>query len=496
MGELFPRTGTLSRRQHPRTTWLLNCLAVLSAGVLGECLISAFNAAASCNPDSKVFEYHHYLDWLPHSFDASRTWFAFWTYLGLGGLFWSLADWLGGLTEAEASQWLNRPVSSVPGGLPAVPARLKLLLWVLCVNGCCLGMESIVQRLAGSSRLLFVKQPRVNPNCLAQFGPFAYRSNAAQYFNLLWPVCLGFWLSLRQSVGYPSRHQNWLLLCAAIMAACPIIATTRGGAMVTAGMLILALFYCAFFVLQGTARNVGGSRPAAAVNLARQRPGTVEAKDPQRLAHATVLTGQMRAKSALAIGPGEVAQAGRSTGITANSGLYVTFFFMLTLSLGLALGWKALAPRLLELQTGNTSYDSRIDLYRLAEPMAKDYPWFGTGPGTFASVFNLYRVSSDADWPAELHNDWLEIRITFGWLGLGALLLALGTVVLRSLVPGGICGSSPHLVVFGWLALGGCMIHAGFDFPLQLYSTLLLFLVICAVLTNLSFFSTWLRRPE
>ena len=33
-------------------------------------------------------------------------------------------------------------------------------------------------------------------------------------------------------------------------------------------------------------------------------------------------------------------------------------------------------------------------------------------PGTFEPVFQLYRGSQDEYWPAQLHNDWLETRIT------------------------------------------------------------------------------------
>jgi hypothetical protein len=52
-------------------------------------------------------------------------------------------------------------------------------------------------------------------------------------------------------------------------------------------------------------------------------------------------------------------------------------------------------------------------------------------------------------------------------------------------VPGSIRGSR-RFVVLAWLALAGCLVHARFDFPFQIHSTLLLFLVICAILSGLS----------
>jgi hypothetical protein len=43
-------------------------------------------------------------------------------------------------------------------------------------------------------------------------------------------------------------------------------------------------------------------------------------------------------------------------------------------------------------------------------------------------MFQLYRFSDEVYWPEQLHNDWLETRITFGWLGFLMLLAALAGV--------------------------------------------------------------------
>jgi len=153
--------------------------------------------------------------------------------------------------------------------------------------------------------------------------------------------------------------------------------------------------------------------------------------------------------------------------------------------LGFAFGWKTLKPRLAQLSEG---FDIRQQMYDAARPMAADYPLFGTGPGTFETVFQLYRISTDTYWPAQLHNDWLETRITFGWLGGGLIALAFGAVVLRWFARGGIHGGRRFIVLL-WLALAGCLAHARYDFPFQIHSILFLFLVLCAIAFILS------RRP-
>ena len=130
----------------------------------------------------------------------------------------------------------------------------------------------------------------------------------------------------------------------------------------------------------------------------------------------------------------------------------------------------------------------RERMYNLARPMAADYPLFGTGPGTFETVFQLYRPRLETYWPAQLHNDWLETRITFGWVGSGLMGLAFLAVALRWFARGGIHGGR-RFMILSWLALAGCLVHARWDFPFQIYSIVFLFLVLCAILSTLT------RRP-
>jgi hypothetical protein len=431
-----PRSGTFTRRQHPLTRLLTRTLAVLTLAVLAEILISALNAGAIYNDETRVFQYQAHLTWLPYSLDGQRTWFHFWMYLGQAAVFWSVADWLLGMTSTEERVFQASAKNDSGKDAPHLPARLRMLLWVLCLNGAVLGVEAIVQRAVGTNKLLFLVTPRVVPDSGFEFGPYAYRANAAQFFNLLWPVCLGFWWTLRRTDSRRARTHHWLLLCAAIMAACPVISTSRGGALVSAGILILALIYLVFTSFFNRSERAGANPPNW-----------------------------------------------RTTGL-------LILFLAVTVSLGWYFGWAALAPRLEQLGEG---YQNREEMYVAAQPMANDYPVFGTGPGTFATVFQLYRFSDETYWPEQLHNDWLETRITFGWLGFGLLLAALACVGLRWQVPGGIRGSR-RFVVLAWLGLAGCLVHAGFDFPFQIHSTLFLFLVICAVLFSLGRNSSAPRR--
>jgi len=219
------------------------------------------------------------------------------------------------------------------------------------------------------------------------------------------------------------------LIFALIMAACPIISTTRAGSVVAAGML---------------------------------------AATPLCLLAIQWLDGRRKDKK------------GQGHNIT----LLLLLFSLAALGLGLGLGWKALKPRLAQVQM-REGFGVRQDGYDLAQPMANDYPVFGTGPGTFGTVFQFYRKSADADWFIQLHNDWLETRITFGWVGCALIGLAFVTVILRWFGQGAIHGGRRFMVLL-WLSLAGCLVQARWDFPFQIYSIVFLVLVLGAIMANLT----------
>ena len=407
-------------------------LATLTVAILGYCLVSALNARATFLPDTRSFTYHEkYIPWLPHSFDSSRTWFAFWSYLGLAFSFWAVRDWLLGKSAAETrpQRLANGPDGEAEPDVFAV--RLRRLFWLLAINGGLLGLEGIVQRLDGSGKLLFLVRPAIHKTADTQFGPYAYYANASQYFNLLWPGCLGFWWTLHRSRGIGRNGHHLVLLCCAIMAACPIISTSRGGALVTVGMLFLSALLLA--------------------TMHFLFPSHCPARRRMRL----------RALRLLAL------------------------FFAGALTLGFSLGWKALKPRMDLLSEG---FQGRERDYARARLIAVDYPVFGTGPGTFESVSELYRFSYEGNWWAQVHNDWLETRITFGWVGSMLIALAVAAVPVRWFARGGIYAGR-RFVLLMWLALAGCLVHARFDFPFQVHSIVFLCLLLCAILFNLS------RRP-
>lgn len=399
--------------------WIVRGMAVLTALVLSYCAVSALNARATFDPTTDSFQYHRYTPWLPFSYDSTLTWKTFWNYLALACLFWGIRDWILHPPRSEAQE------AEVVLGLPP---RFRTLFWTITVSATLLALQGLFQRLHGTDKLLWLR-PMYEGRAEDMFGPFAFRGNAAQYFNLAWPLILGFWWMERER----ARLRVWdarkvggaphifLLLCTIITAAAPIFASSAGGTLVT---LILLTFAAFVFVVH--------------------RGGTWQTRCTILLVCTSVL------------------------------------------ALGGLLGWDQVAPRLRDLF--RTPYANPNELYANAQQMVLDYPLYGIGPGTFRVLYPLYRTDLSQDWQAYLHDDWLETRVTFGWLGSMLILSLLGMALTRWFLRGGVA-SRWEMIAMLWVAIGGCLAHAKFSFPLQVYSILSLLLVELAVLSSLS-------RPE
>ena len=403
----------------PSTLPLTRILAVLTIVILAYCLVSSLNP----RPLSlQTGEMNGYIRWLPSSVDPGRTRFFFWNYLALACGFWGVWDWLAGMSAHEERASLVR-------GEARLPARLRRLLWVLCLNGGLLAAECIVQRLSHTSKLLWLVEPRIHKTAETQFGPYAYRSNGAQYLNLLWPVCLGFWGICHRARGFRASAHHLLLACAAIMVAGAIIALSRASIVVAVGLMLTAV-------------------PCLAMGYGDDRK-------PRR-------------------------EAGRSRFQTLG---VMAAFAAVVLVLAFGLSWKQLKPRMNEFGEG---LDGRLKLTAEGVAIAGDYQPWGCGPGTLSTVYGLYYPSPGSAW--QLHDDWIETLATFGWVGSAFVALSFLAVLARWFVLDGVFVDR-RLVILIWLAIGGCLVQAKVDFPLQIYSILFLFLVLCAILFTLS------RRP-
>jgi hypothetical protein len=123
----------------------------------------------------------------------------------------------------------------------------------------------------------------------------------------------------------------------------------------------------------------------------------------------------------------------------------------------------------------------RGSIYENARRIAADFRLWGSGAGTFETLYTLYRRPQDA--PASYaHNDWLEFRITLGWVGLGLLIAGFGGITACGFARGHTLAPKT-VVALTWLGPVGCLIYAIGDLPFQVYSVFFLFVVVCSIVT-------------
>ena len=269
--------------------------------------------------------------------------------------------------------------------------------------------------------LLFLVEPGINSGNIAQFGPFAYRSNAASYLNLIWPLGLGLFIQLgRENLDYGKRRigngpELLLIPCIILAASGPIISSARGGALVMIGLLIL----------------VAGS----------------------------LMFMNVRSK-------------------------FLRFSVSMALFVGLGtayyLGWEKIEPRLINIFSDNMS--SRTQIYETTLKMIDDYGKFGCGPGSFEAIIQFELGGNLSRWESWVHNDYLEFYLTYGKAG-GALIcctlffLTISGILILFFKP------LKTITWFGLMSLLGVAIHAAGDFPLQTLSILIPVCILSTLLT-------------
>lgn len=595
-------------------------MAFLTAALLLYCFVHAMNARAAFKDGFGYFEYFdNYNKSLPHSYDSPRSWQAFFSYLALACYFWGLRDWLLGKTRVERHAFMagedDKSGAQSRRGPLVIPVRLKRLLWYISANAAVLSLEAIVQRLDGGNKLLWLVEPRINKTNISQFGPYAYRSNAAQYLNLAWPVCLGFWWASQRSFSENFRRTARmgqgahlvLLPMAVLIAVGPLIATSRGGVLVSLVGVICSILLFVFFsqrtnlatkfgmivlfsIILGLSGWLGWEplQKRLSAPVIKYATDTDEDYSTDVTISSTFTVPEAGSRQTLYInviaplqtvfhcpdsilgrivqGKLEVYLVGRSTGdkrikivdgfVDKYAGQDVNVVWVKTgddlviyangellettegtqgtppdwsARVGVSFTWTGYgnSPKfnggyLLQTTIYNTAQtpddlavyasvpdlarengliftkdfsegkiglfvnsdsSGREELFKIAERMHADYPLFGTGPGTFLNVNSVYLENSYQGWQGYVHDDYRETLATFGWVGFSMILALLLIVLLHWWIGAGMTAYFPFAAMF-FIALCGCLAHAKFDFPFQVYSILHLFIINCGILVS------------
>ncbi|MBM3901120.1 MAG: hypothetical protein FJ379_03365 [Verrucomicrobia bacterium] len=398
--------------------WIVRLFASLTLVMLAMVLTGWLNGRADVvfSDVGPALEYRERtpISWLPASYDAARSLRGLVRYTSWALIFWATRDWVVTKTRRERHD-------SSEGVFPT--ARVRQFLWTLCISSAVLALVAIAHRLEGSSDkvLWLMKFPLMNSS-EAIWGSYPYRANGAQYFNLVWPVCLGFWWSLRErSAALEKRPKGFgndpsmiLLPCTVLLASCPILATSRGGVLIMLGLLGGALLI-------------------------------------------------------LALAKGRTGRTGR---------LVAAVLFLITLGGGWFLGGEELQRRFLTVFEDKMS--NRLAIYEVAHRMADEAGVWGLGAESYTGLNGLYRTKPEDNWEGFVHDDWLEARINIGWAGVGLVIALLAMLPAHWSSGRGIQAPREFTGLLA-LSLIGILVHAKFDLPFQITSLVVMVLLLSAI---------------
>ncbi|MBA2881458.1 O-antigen ligase [Desulfosalsimonas propionicica] len=130
-------------------------------------------------------------------------------------------------------------------------------------------------------------------------------------------------------------------------------------------------------------------------------------------------------------------------------------------------------------------HSSRLDYTLSAASMIRDYPVSGTGMGTFGEAYHSYPVAHHAGGMAliHLHNDWMELGVETGLIGLGAAAIGFVTLIFQYIRAW--MGRGNHFsiglgggAIAGMLAIG---LHSFGEFALRMPANALTLVTVAAV---------------
>lgn len=147
--------------------------------------------------------------------------------------------------------------------------------------------------------------------------------------------------------------------------------------------------------------------------------------------------------------------------------------------------WQHLASVAGLVRTPDVTLENRLQVSRDALAEVRDYPWLGTGLGSFAVIFPRYQTfSTDLEWN-HAHDDYVEALTETGLVGgliiLSALLL-FGRLAFRNL-PERLGDTRGWIQVGATLGCCGLLLHSFADFNLHIPANAAWFAVCAAMAT-------------
>jgi O-antigen ligase len=314
----------------------------------------------------------------------------------------------------------------------AVRKRMQAVVRGVTIYGLVMAVFALAQHLSQEGRTYWLR-PMSQGN--SWFGPFVNHAHYAGYIALLIPLPIALAMN-----GVVRKEERLLFgFAAAVMGLSVIISLSRGGMIAMAAELMLLLIGSSSWMrrLLGT-RDDGG------------RHKRVKGRQFKRIAALGGISMAI-AVGVVLLGPEPVAnRIARGNGNRSNG--------------------------------GESLYESRGWIWHDSIRVWEAHPLAGVGMGAFETAFPMYSESDGSLLVSQSHNDYLQILTDCGVVGgvLAIWFIGANFAAVRK----GLGSQDPFrrsLALGSGAAILGMLVHSLFDFNLQVPSTALLFLLMCAI---------------
>jgi O-antigen ligase len=158
-------------------------------------------------------------------------------------------------------------------------------------------------------------------------------------------------------------------------------------------------------------------------------------------------------------------------------------FVAFCLVTALFLAW--IAPHQVASRITDTHDPARWLIHRDSVTMFAAHPVFGSGFGTFATVFPRYRASFDGYFANYAHDDYLQLLLENGLVGFGVAIWFL-VVLYREAIHNLRSAKHSEAATISVAAVAGCtglLAHSFLDFNLHIPANAAFFYVLCSIAT-------------
>jgi O-antigen ligase len=125
----------------------------------------------------------------------------------------------------------------------------------------------------------------------------------------------------------------------------------------------------------------------------------------------------------------------------------------------------------------------RMNIVRDGLKMSRQKPILGYGLGTFPDVYPKFRSFYSEVWINEAHNDYLQLLVETGALGLAVMLWFLSVTYFKAAQKLSAWADNPNgmLALAALLGCTGILVHSFVDFNLQIPANAAIFYVLCTL---------------